>query len=277
MSLFDLCQRAEAVLSKYVRSSVLCDGYEKYDAPEKLDKGKSDDPFMEEYAEVEEEVQKLIEASGEVALEDSRSLIAQKYAEIRRAKQVLLGPAVEALRKKVKKGKGVSKMVIADRESKINEIIDRIYAIPDGTSAGTRRPVRLGAKGSKRDPIILDNTVANKAHASGYHNHTDATQTFEKDYEMSKARQDAQLDRIAGNVDRLGDIARNMQEEVERQNPIINDIEQQMDKVTGQLKTNNAKMAGLVKQMRSSRNFCVDVILICVILAIGAYVYSMFR
>jgi hypothetical protein len=42
-----------------------------------------------------------------------------------------------------------------------------------------------------------------------------------------------------------------------------------MDKITHGLKTNNAKLKGLVNSMRSSRNFCVDVILICVILAIG--------
>ncbi len=64
--------------------------------------------------------------------------------------------------------------------------------------------------------------------------------------------------------------------QLDRQNPILDDIEHQMDKVTGQLKTNNAKLKGLVTQMRSSRNFCVDVILICIILAIGAYIYSMF-
>lgn len=40
-------------------------------------------------------------------------------------------------------------------------------------------------------------------------------------------------------------------------------------KVTGQLKTNNAKLKGVITKMRSSRNFCVDVILICIILAIG--------
>lgn len=65
-------------------------------------------------------------------------------------------------------------------------------------------------------------------------------------------------------------------EEVDRQNPIIDDIEQQMDKVTNNLKTNNQKLQGVLKNMRSSRNFCVDIILITVLLAIGAYIYAMF-
>lgn len=40
-------------------------------------------------------------------------------ATCRRAKQVLLTEAIEALRKKVKKGKGVSKEVIAERNEKV--------------------------------------------------------------------------------------------------------------------------------------------------------------
>ena len=29
--------------------------------------------------------------------------------------------------------------------------------------------------------------------------------------------------------------------------------------------------------MRSSRNFCVDVVLVCILLAIGAYIYTMVK
>jgi hypothetical protein len=65
-------------------------------------------------------------------------------------------------------------------------------------------------------------------------------------------------------------------DELDRQAPVIDDIEQQMDKVTKSLKTNNAKLKGIVSKMRSSRNFCVDIILITVLLAIGAYIYAMF-
>jgi hypothetical protein len=43
----------------------------------------------------------------------------------------------------------------------------------------------------------------------------------------------------------------------------------QLSNVSGQLKSNNVKLKGLVNQMRSSRNFCVDVILIIIIMAIG--------
>lgn len=41
-----------------------------------------------------------------------------------------------------------------------------------------------------------------------------------------------------------------MQEELDKQNPVIDDIDTQLNKVTSQLKTNNAKLKGLVTQVR---------------------------
>ena len=74
----------------------------------------------------------------------------------------------------------------------------------------------------------------------------------------------------------LGDMARNIGEELDRQNPIITDIDQQMDRVASQLRTNNQKLKGLVQKVRSTRNICVDIILLCLLLGIGAYIYTMF-
>ena len=75
-----------------------------------------------------------------------------------------------------------------------------------------------------------------------------------------------------------------------------------MDNVTKELKTNNMKLKGLVEsvspcyakqcwqlpatklfklvvpvQMRSRRNFCIDITLICILLALGLYLYMMFK
>ena len=40
------------------------------------------------------------------------------------------------------------------------------------------------------------------------------------------------------------------QEELDKQNPIIEDIDQQLHRVTSKLKSNNAKLKGLVLQVR---------------------------
>ncbi|PNH07677.1 Syntaxin-71 [Tetrabaena socialis] len=302
MSIYDLIQRTNTILKKY----------EKYDAPIKTRGAKTDDPFQEELQEVEAELEKLLEAASDVALEQNRALIAAKNAEIRRAKNVLLTDALQSLEKKVKKGKGVNKQIIADRQGQIKDLIERIYAVPDGMSmAANRRPARTYAKGKKGDAVYLNGEFeSNAANQDGYYSHTEGTQKFEKEWEEAKKAQDKRLERIEQGVVELGDMARNIGErpwrrwtdnlpsspprprhptnishpppcsspgeEVDRQAPVIDDIEQQMDKVTSSLKTNNAKLKAMVGKMRSSRNFCVDIILVSILLAIGAYIYAMF-
>ncbi|KXZ42121.1 SYP71 protein [Gonium pectorale] len=268
MSIYDLIQRTNLILKKY----------EKYDAPIKTRGNKTDDPFMEEYQEVENELERLQEAASDVALEQNRALVAAKNAEIRRAKNVLLTEAIQALEKKVKKGKGVNKQIIADRQAKIKDLIERIYAVPDGMSmAQNRRPARTYVKGKKGEGVFINGALeSNPANQDGYYSHTEQTQKFEKEWEEAKKTQDKKLQLIEEAVNELGDMARNVGEELDRQAPIIDDIEQQMDKVTKSLKTNNVKLKGVVSKMRSSRNFCVDIILITVLLAIGAYIYAMF-
>ncbi|KAG2483270.1 hypothetical protein HYH03_017868 [Edaphochlamys debaryana] len=269
-SIFDLIQRTDHILKKY----------EKYDAPLKTKGNKTDDPFMEEYEEVEAEIEKLLEAATDVSLEQNRALVAAKNAEIRRAKNVLLTEAVQALEKKLKKGKGVSKTIIADRQEKIKAVIERIYAVPDGMSmAANRRPARMyvKGKGKKGEAVYLNSEFeSNPATQEGYYGHTEGTQAFEREWDEAKKKQDEKLTRIEAGVVELGDMARNMGEELDRQAPVIDDIEQQMDKVTSSLKTNNAKLKGIVNKMRNTRNFCVDIILVTILLAIGAYIYAMF-
>ncbi len=43
------------------------------------------------------------------------------------------------------------------------------------------------------------------------------------------------------------------QEELDKQNPIIDDIDLQLNRVTSQLKNNNAKLKGLLTQVRHAR------------------------
>jgi SYP7 family syntaxin len=65
----------------------------------------------------------LTQAAQDVAVEQNRALIAAKNAEIRRAKNVLLSDAIQALEKKVKKGRGLNKDIIADRQGKVRPVL----------------------------------------------------------------------------------------------------------------------------------------------------------
>jgi hypothetical protein len=70
-----------------------------------------------------------------------------------------------------------------------------------------------------------------------------------QEWEYAKVRQDAQLEQIERGIGTLGDMAKGMQEELDKQNPVIDDIDVQLNKVTSQLKTNNAKLKGLITQV----------------------------
>lgn len=63
-----------------------------------------------------------------------------------------------------------------------------------------------------------------------------------------------QLDRIERGVGTLADMAKGLQEELDKQNPIIDDIDTQLNRVTTQLKNNNAKLKGLLTQVGSRRS-----------------------
>ena len=50
-----------------------------------------------------------------------------------------------------------------------------------------------------------------------------------------------------------------------------------MDGANDGLKTNKTRLKEMVTKLRSSRNFCVDVVLLCILLGIGAYIYSLVK
>lgn len=51
----------------------------------------------------------------------------------------------------------------------------------------------------------------------------------------------------------------------------------QLDKGTKSVETNNQKLAGVLTRVRSQRNFCIDIILIIVLLAVAGYIYTLFN
>jgi t-SNARE complex subunit (syntaxin) len=72
-----------------------------------------------------------------------------------------------------------------------------------------------------------------------------------QEWEYAKVRQNAQLERIERGVGTLQEMAKGMQEELDKQNPVIDEIDTQLNKVTNQIKNNNAKLTGLVTQVQT--------------------------
>lgn len=49
----------------------------------------------------------------------------------------------------------------------------------------------------------------------------------------------------------------------------------QMDRASKAVETNNAKLAGVLKRVASTRNFCIDITLIIILLAVVGYIYTL--
>lgn len=107
--------------------------------------------------------------------------------------------------------------------------------------------------------------------------HTEETRQFESDWRVAKARQDEALERIEHGVGILGQLARDMDQEIQIQNPVMDAMEEKANKVKENIMTRNAQLKGTLSKMRSARNLCFDIFLIIILLALAAYIYSILK
>eukprot|EP00003_Mantamonas_plastica_P025843 TRINITY_DN514_c0_g1_i5.p1 TRINITY_DN514_c0_g1~~TRINITY_DN514_c0_g1_i5.p1 ORF type:complete len:134 (-),score=67.61 TRINITY_DN514_c0_g1_i5:125-526(-) len=98
---------------------------------------------------------------------------------------------------------------------------------------------------------------------------TQALQAFEE----KNAQIDDVVDDIQEDVYVLKGLAKDMNEEVDRQNIMLDEVNNKVQKNLDHTKKINKKMKGILKKVRGGDRFIVDLILIIVVLAIvGAVV-----
>lgn len=268
MNVTDVLLRSQAIYSKY----------EKYDSLGAA-REKTDDPFLDELNMVQDKVQDMQLRSEEIAAEKNRALKAALNAELRKTKATLLEQAIPLLEKMARKGKGLTPERIAARQAQVAELKQTIEDISDGVHSA-RKPQRPFGHGSpgKGGEITINATQADgRFESQDYYTHTDQTRAFQQEWAAAKSRQDQQLESIETGLGQLKEIGAAMNEELQRHDVLINEVDEKMDKVTKELQTNNMRLKGLVTKMRSTRNFVVDIVLICILLAIGLYLYNFFK
>nr|ADE75981.1 unknown [Picea sitchensis] len=251
MSVIDILTRVDAI----------CNKYDKYDIEKHRENQISgSDAFVRLYTVVESDIEAAKQKSDDAAKEKNRAVVATLNAEIRRTKARLHEEIPKLQKLAQKKVKGVSKEDIVARNDLVSALADKIDSIPDGTNAGTVRTAAWKTSATRME-IKIDSSSPGGMNTEFYE-HTEESKQFRQDFEMRRAKQDQGLDMISEGLDTLKNMAQDINE---------------VDKATSDLKNTNVRLKDTVNKLRSSRNFCIDIILLCIILGIAAYLYNVLK
>eukprot|EP00267_Zea_mays_P044970 XP_020397201.1 syntaxin-71-like [Zea mays] len=132
-----------------------------------------------------------------------------------------------------------------------------------------------------RPGIELDDYSAERLE-EGYFQTSEESEQFRREYEMRRMKQtefrwdvqDEGLDFVSQGLDTLKNLAEDMNQELDRQVPLIDEIDTKVDKASLEIRRTNVRLRQTVNQFRSTRNFTIDIILICIILGIATYLYN---
>lgn len=263
-----------SVIDILFRVDEICKKYEKYDIEKQRSLGaSSDDPFTRLYSSFESQIDLAIRKSEVAAKATNRAAAVAMNAEIRRIKARLLEEVPKLQKLSQKKAKGILEEDMEVRKDLVLMLPERIRAIPDGTNAA-KQTAGWGASFSHKN-IKFDSTDGNLG--DEYFQQSEESSQFRAEYEMRKLKQDEGLDVISDGLEILKNLAHDMNEELDKQVPLIDEIDEKVDKNTSDLKKNNVRLKENLTKIRSSRNFCIDIVLLCIILGIAAYLYNALR
>ncbi|CAH8391365.1 unnamed protein product [Eruca vesicaria subsp. sativa] len=267
------------VIDILTRVDTICKKYDKYDVDKQREANISgDDAFARLYGAFETQIETALEKAELVTKEKNRASAVAMNAEIRRTKARLAEEVPKLQRLAVKRVKGLTTEELAARNDLVLALPARIEAIPDGTAGGPKSTSAWAPSTTTSRPDIKFDSDGR--FDDDYFQESNESSQFRQEFEMRRIKQasgDQGLDMISEGLDALKNMASDMNEELDRQVPLMDEIDSKVDRATSDLKNTNVRLKDTVNQLRSSRNFCIDIVLLCIVLGIAAYLYNVLK
>ncbi|KAK9664015.1 hypothetical protein RND81_14G014000 [Saponaria officinalis] len=262
-----------SVIEILFRVDEICKKYERYDVDKLKELNASgDDPFTRLYENIESQIESALRKSEAAAMETNRAKVVAMNAEIRRTKARLMEDVAKLQKLAYKKSKGILKEDMVARSDLAIAIGEKIQLIPDGSVNA-----RTNNKATSSNPNNIKFDLQQDDLSDGFFQQSEESDKFRQEYEMRKIKQDEGLDVISEGLEALKDLAHDMNEELDKQVPLIDEMDTKVDQARSDLRNTNIKLKHTLHQMRSSRNFCIDIVLLCVILGIASYLYNVLK
>ncbi|KAF2300577.1 hypothetical protein GH714_014113 [Hevea brasiliensis] len=193
-----------------------------------------------------------LEKSELAIKEKNRASAAAMNAEVRKTKARLMDELPKLKKLANKKVKGLSKEEQAIRPDLVLALPERIQAIADGIEAAAKQSG--GLAGSTPNKNVKFDSSDEHLH-DDFFQQTEESSQFKQEYEMRKIKQDQGLDFILEGLDTLKDLAHDMNEELDRQVPLIDEIDTKADKATSDLRNTNVRLKKTIVEYIEMKGF----------------------